>query len=56
MNKVFLGIDVGSVSINVVVIDDEYKVILKQYIRSNGQPLESTKQYIQNRSLFLNFY
>lgn len=48
MNKVFLGIDVGSVSINVVVIDDEYKVISKQYIRSNGQPLESTKQAIRN--------
>lgn len=43
MDKVYLGIDVGSVSTNVVAIDENHRVISKQYIRTNGQPLESVK-------------
>ncbi len=43
MEKAYVGIDVGSVSTNVVAIDSEYKVISKQYIRTNGQPLESVR-------------
>jgi predicted CoA-substrate-specific enzyme activase len=41
--KIYLGIDVGSVSTNVVAITDNYEVISNQYIRTNGQPLESAK-------------
>lgn len=48
MDKVYLGVDVGSVSTNVVAIDKDYQVISNQYIRTNGQPLESVKVGIRN--------
>ena len=44
MKEFYVGIDVGSVSTNVVAIDDNLKVLSKQYIRTNGQPLESVRQ------------
>ncbi len=47
MREFFLGVDVGSVSTNVVVIDDAVNVISSQYIRTNGQPLESVKTGLQ---------
>ncbi len=43
MNKVYLGIDVGSVSTNIVAINDNDEVLSSQYIRTNGQPLECVK-------------
>ena len=48
MDKVYVGIDVGSVSTNVVAIDENNKVVSKQYIRTNGQPLESVKSGIRS--------
>ena len=48
MEKVYVGIDVGSVSTNVVAINGKNKVISRQYIRTNGQPLESVKTGIRN--------
>ncbi|MBZ4645176.1 MAG: hypothetical protein PWR27_1781 [Petroclostridium sp.] len=42
--KIYIGIDVGSVSTNVVAIDQNYNVVFKEYIRTNGQPLESVKK------------
>ena len=44
MKKVFLGIDVGSVSINVVGIDSDYQLVFNEYIRTSGQPLEAVKE------------
>jgi predicted CoA-substrate-specific enzyme activase len=44
MKEFYLGIDVGSVSTNVVAIDNNFNVLSKQYIKTNGQPLESVKQ------------
>jgi predicted CoA-substrate-specific enzyme activase len=48
MVKVYLGIDVGSVSTNVVAIDQERNVIDTQYLRTNGQPLESVKSCLKS--------
>ncbi len=42
--KVFIGVDVGSVSTNVVVVDSHVNVLFDEYIRTNGQPLESIKR------------
>lgn len=42
--RVYLGIDVGSVSTNVVVLSTAGEVLDKQYIRTNGQPLESVRE------------
>ncbi len=43
MNSIYLGVDVGSVSTNIIVLDQQLKVLLSEYIRTNGQPLESVK-------------
>jgi predicted CoA-substrate-specific enzyme activase len=45
--KIYLGIDVGSVSTNVVAIDDKYKIIDTVYIRTHGNPLKSVQEAFQ---------
>jgi predicted CoA-substrate-specific enzyme activase len=39
----FLGVDVGSVSTNLVLIDDSNKILESKYIRTNGQPIKAIK-------------
>jgi len=39
MKKGYLGIDVGSVSTNLVVIDEKDEVLASLYLRTQGQPL-----------------
>jgi predicted CoA-substrate-specific enzyme activase len=48
MKEFYIGIDVGSVSTNVVAVDDGLNVLSEQYIKTNGQPLESVKQGLRN--------
>jgi predicted CoA-substrate-specific enzyme activase len=48
MTEVYLGIDVGSVSTNIVVISLAGKVLSKQYLRTGGQPLNCIKIGIEN--------
>jgi predicted CoA-substrate-specific enzyme activase len=48
MVNAFLGVDVGSVSTNVVALDQQGNVLSRQYFRTNGQPLECVKQGLQN--------
>jgi len=43
MKDVYIGIDVGSVSTNIIVIDDDINVLYETYERNNGQPLNSVK-------------
>ena len=40
----YLGVDVGSISTNVVVIDPEGRVLSKRYLMTAGRPLEAVKQ------------
>jgi predicted CoA-substrate-specific enzyme activase len=40
-NTYYLGIDVGSVSTNFVVIDENDEIIEKSYLRTNGQPIKA---------------
>ena len=42
--NIYLGIDIGSVSTNVIAIDDGGDIIFDRYIRTNGQPINSVKQ------------
>lgn len=42
--EAYLGIDVGSISTNVVLIDKENRVIAKSYLMTAGRPLEAVKQ------------
>ncbi|MCX7745607.1 MAG: acyl-CoA dehydratase activase [Clostridia bacterium] len=39
----YLGIDVGSVSTNLVVIDENEKVVEKLYIRTGGRPIQAIR-------------
>jgi predicted CoA-substrate-specific enzyme activase len=43
MIEAYLGVDVGSVSTNIVAINPQGDVLSKQYCRTNGQPLECVK-------------
>ncbi len=40
----YLGVDVGSVSTNVVVIDGRMRVLSKRYLPTAGRPIEAVKQ------------
>ena len=44
MAKVFIGVDIGSVSINIVAINEEYELIFRLYKRNTGQPVELVKE------------
>ena len=44
--KVFLGVDVGSLSTNVVLIDPDHKVIARRYLPTAGKPLEAIQKGI----------
>ncbi|MDR4497654.1 MAG: acyl-CoA dehydratase activase [Candidatus Scalindua sp.] len=41
---VYVGVDVGSISTNVVVIDKERNVLARRYLMTAGKPLEAVKQ------------
>ncbi|MBI5968680.1 MAG: hypothetical protein HY882_12610 [Deltaproteobacteria bacterium] len=40
----YLGIDVGSISTNVVVIDENRRVLSKRYLMTAGRPIEAIRQ------------
>ena len=40
----YLGVDVGSISTNVVVIDPQMNVLSKQYLMTAGRPLDAVKE------------
>jgi predicted CoA-substrate-specific enzyme activase len=42
--EAYLGVDVGSVSTNVVVIDRNMRVLSKRYLPTAGRPIEAVKQ------------
>ncbi len=42
--KLYLGIDVGSVSTNIVLIDNQGKLVRKLYLRSQGNPVASVQK------------
>lgn len=43
----YLGIDVGSISTNVVVIDEEGKLIARRYLWTSGRPIEAVRRGIK---------
>ena len=40
----YLGLDVGSVSTNVVVINEAGKLLAKKYLRTQGQPIKAIRE------------
>jgi len=43
----YLGIDVGSVSTNIVVVTEENEVLSSLYLRTNGQPINAIQEGMQ---------
>lgn len=43
MENYYMGIDVGSVSTNIVLIDEKNKIIFNKYLRTKGRPIEVLK-------------
>ncbi|RCW58322.1 putative CoA-substrate-specific enzyme activase [Halanaerobium sp. ST460_2HS_T2] len=44
MNNLYLGVDIGSVSINIVAIDEENELVFKLYTRNSGNPIKLVKE------------
>jgi predicted CoA-substrate-specific enzyme activase len=42
--KAYLGVDVGSISTNLVAIDEKKNVLAKRYLMTEGRPLEAVKR------------
>jgi len=42
--EAYLGVDVGSISTNVAVIDEQKRVLAKAYLMTAGKPLEAVRQ------------
>ncbi|VAX34236.1 Activator of 2-hydroxyglutaryl-CoA dehydratase [hydrothermal vent metagenome] len=42
--KVYLGIDIGSISTNLAVIDEDGRLIAKRYLMTAGRPIEAVRQ------------
>jgi len=40
----YLGLDIGSLSTNVVLIDDKHNVVARRYLPTAGQPLEAIRK------------
>ena len=53
MSNIYVGIDTGSVSTNVIAIDENYEVIFDRYIRTKGQPINSVKEGMGELNTFL---
>ena len=47
MKKIFLGIDVGSVSANTVILNDRGEVLEEHYTRIKGQPLKAVQRILE---------
>ncbi|MES0341571.1 MAG: acyl-CoA dehydratase activase, partial [Candidatus Humimicrobiaceae bacterium] len=46
--EAYIGIDVGSISTNVVAIDSNRKLIAKKYLRTAGRPIEAVRKGIKD--------
>ena len=46
-NKYYIGVDVGSISTNVAVIDEFRNIIETVYIRTEGKPITSVQRGIR---------
>ncbi|MBD3401306.1 CoA activase [candidate division GN15 bacterium] len=42
--EVFLGVDIGSLSTNLVLIDRDHRVIARRYLMTEGRPIEAVRK------------
>ncbi len=50
MKKLYLGIDVGSISTNFVLMDDNKQVVKDLYLRTSGNPIQAVKEGLKEIS------
>jgi len=48
MDEVYVGIDLGSISANTVVVDEERRVLEEHYSRTKGQPLRTVQNVLED--------
>lgn len=48
MKKAYMGIDIGSISTKGVIIDEKNNVLASSYIWTEGNPIEASRQVIDN--------
>ena len=48
MNKLYMGLDIGSVSAKGVIIDEYNNIISSSYLYTEGNPIKACKQVIRN--------
>ena len=48
MEKLYMGIDIGSVSTKGVVIDEYKNIIASSYLYTEGDPVKAAKNIIKN--------
>jgi predicted CoA-substrate-specific enzyme activase len=46
--KVYIGVDVGAVSTNIVVLDENRKLLAMKYLMTEGNPIESVKKGLKD--------
>ena len=58
MNKLYMGIDIGSISTKGVIIDEYNNIIASSYLMTSGNPILAVKEVIKNmrREIDLNKY
>ncbi len=45
--RAYLGVDVGSISTNLAVIDEDCRLLAKRYLMTAGRPIEAVKQGLE---------
>jgi predicted CoA-substrate-specific enzyme activase len=45
--KAYLGVDVGSISTNLALIDEECRLVAKRYLMTAGRPIDAVKQGLE---------
>lgn len=55
MKNAYLGIDIGSISTKGVIIDENNHILAKNYLYTEGNPIEAVKKLIKNLKEQLNF-
>jgi CoA-substrate-specific enzyme activase, putative len=48
MEKIYLGVDVGSVSTNIAGLDEDGAIVLSKYLRNDGQPLQVIQEALKD--------
>lgn len=48
MRKAYLGIDIGSISTKGVIIDEDNKIIAKEYLYTKGDPISAVKELLNS--------